>query len=427
MRILIINFFYAPVVDAHTYRWEQIARHWVAEGNSVDVITNRVIGCDDQSVDFGVNVTRVGLFPRPLNLGVQGKVSSNSLKRRLRSRLINMLRPIYRTVYWPDALWHWIPSVINEVSRRDPKNYDLVISYYPFMAAHIAGAILKQRGGPGITWIADYGDPFSISTSMQPNNFRLFRRLNLVLERAIAKRVTSMVFTNESTAEAYRRNFPEANIIVLPHVANVGALRASNIGGAGDDSVRGSKARRMILVYVGSFHRNIREPGRLLDLVRHLNNYDGNKFLLRIYGPDNGFNLAGLAGPDVEYMGAIPRALAIEVMQHADVLVNVENSNCVMTPSKIVEYIATGRPIINISTGGECDKALKEYIAGGHAFSVGAHGSTSAAIASLRKFLGAERKQTAAHATIDEILDGYSLQHISSQYLKLANKHGKPS
>ncbi|ASD63971.1 hypothetical protein [Bdellovibrio bacteriovorus] len=66
-----------------------------------------------------------------------------------------------------------------------------------------------------------------------------------------------------------------------------------------------------------------------------------------VYGPPNGFHFE-VDGDISKYHGPLSREGAISAVKLADILVNVENTNCVMTPSKVVEYVATGKPIINI-------------------------------------------------------------------------------
>ena len=204
MRILILNYFYPPVVDAHAYRWEQIARCWVAQGHQVDVVCGRLRGVPNPRVQAGVNVTRVGPVRRSTMLFTPPVGGGTDLRTRLTSAIVKALRSAYRGLYWPDAWWHWWPSALREVLKRS-EAYDLVVSYSPCLGAHLVAAALKQRArSSGLVWIADYGDPFSTSSTMRPNNFAVYRGLNGVAERHIASRANAVVFTNYGTAADYR-------------------------------------------------------------------------------------------------------------------------------------------------------------------------------------------------------------------------------
>ena len=122
-------------------------------------------------------------------------------------------------------------------------------------------------------------------------------------------------------------------------------------------------------LYVGAFHPGIREPGRLLQLVRALNRRGNVKVYLDMYGPTNGFDLNPKDSPEIRHWGYLDRERAIERMKSTDFIVNVDNENCVMTPSKIVECIATGRPIINFANPKALYAPIKAYEELGYVFS----------------------------------------------------------
>jgi glycosyltransferase involved in cell wall biosynthesis len=418
MRVLIINYYYPPVVNAHAYRWEQIARHWVEQGHQVEVITSRVHGVADKSEDAGVRVTRIGVVARPIKYS-----STSSLGHRrfssLLLKLINALRPLYRMFYWPDALWHWAICAALEIFSRRREKYDLIVSYYPCMGAHFAAALYKSCGNyQSAKWIADYGDPFSTSSSMPPNNFKLFGRLNLRTERYIAKTSDILVFTNISTAQAYTEMVATPDKVrVIPHLVDLDRFHA------GGENVRsaehaGAVSRRIVnLLYIGGFHRGIREPDFLFDLIRRLNQCSDNKYILNIFGPENGFDLSPEDCPDIIYGGMIEREKAIDLMRRADILVNVENRNCVMIPSKIVEYIGTGRPILNIKDEGVQHPALDVYIDQGYAMSVSRSDISGDQIDAVENFIFKRIDSSVLLADLEVILAEYMIGHVANKYM----------
>lgn len=420
MRILIINYYYPPVVDAHAYRWEQIARHWITQGHQVEVITSCVHGISNCSVDAGVSVTRVGLIARPTSLS-SGSPAPPGLGAKLRAPLVNILRPLYSSLYWPDAMWHWIPSVLFEVIRRKSAKYDLVVSYYPCIGAHLAAAAIKSWINVSeLTWIADYGDPFSISKSMPPNNFSLYSRLNKFIERRIARLADFLVFTNESTAAGYEATVsaPE-KVRVIPHLVDVGMIYA---GARELDRAAPSGAgplRTTNLLYIGGFHRGIREPDLLFDLVRKLNLNSQHQYILKIYGPSNGFDLSPKDCPQIIYCGMVERKTAIKLMRQADILINVDNKNCVMVPSKVVEYIGTGRPLINLGNEGVQHKALQRYVDSGYAISINGIELSTTELKSVVNFIMRYAGSVAPLDVVEVTLSEYSLQRVGFCYMDI--------
>lgn len=418
MRVLIVNYYYPPLIDAHAYRWEQIAQYWAKSGHQVEVITGRIRGVPDHRSESGVDVVRVGAIARSVQVSLPaGNGTTQPLG--LQARILNSLRPLYRKMYWPDAAWHWIPSLFFELLRRRWDKYDLVISYYPCMGAHLGVAALKYFSKfPDFKWIADYGDPFSTSLTMQPNNYAVYDRPNKLTERSLARSANFMVFTNEATADTYRAALAlDENVQVIPHLVNIERLYSVGFRLGGDVGTP------VVLYYIGGFHKNIREPGRLFDLVRGLNQAVGGKYLLRIYGPLNGFSLAELSPadcPEITYLGPIERDKAIEILKTADAIVNVDNENCIMTPSKIVECISTGRPIVNITNKGTIYPPLQVYERSGYSISLIEEQISDINVTEAQKFLNKHCHAESAPLTIVRAaLSSHALETVASRYMAL--------
>jgi glycosyltransferase involved in cell wall biosynthesis len=107
------------------------------------------------------------------------------------------------------------------------------------------------------------------------------------------------------------------------------------------------------LVFVGSLYRKIRNPAFLLRLFNALARKAGNEGLeLHIVGTLHDtahlFRPYGLfLGRQLFLHGLRPREEAAAMLQHADVLINIGNDTPYQLPSKVVEYAATGKPILN--------------------------------------------------------------------------------
>ena len=425
MRILIINYFYPPVVDAHAYRWEQIGRYWVEQGHQVNVISGRLTSVADHILQDGVAVTRVGMFAR---LAMVSSAPGSAFKNKqspVKVFILRIFRRLYRKIYWPDGWWHWSLSAMQEVLRNEHRGYDLIISYSPCFGAHLAAALLKRNAHSGdSTWIADYGDPFSISSSMPPNNFRLYSRLNWLVEREVFRKAGAVVFTNQSTFDSYKViAAPHENKLhVIPHLVDVQKLYADKNKISKRDRCAAITSNTIELLYVGGFHRGIREPEALFTLIRQLNRIEDRKYCLTIYGPTNGFDLSPDDCPQILYKGMVSRKKAMELIREADILVNVDNMNCVMSPSKIVEYIATGRPLLNLNAGGALHPALSKYLDNQFAFNVTKNEISYNNVDSVARFLSRMAGVVAPQDLVEKALEGYTLQNVANQYSALVLK-----
>lgn len=63
------------------------------------------------------------------------------------------------------------------------------------------------------------------------------------------------------------------------------------------------------------------------------------------------------------YHGRVSQQEALDVIKKADVLLNIGNTTTNQCPSKLIDYIATGKPIVNIAKIEECTsvKCLEKY------------------------------------------------------------------
>jgi len=424
MRVLIVNYYYPPLIDAHAYRWEQIAQYWVKNGHQVEVITGRVRGAPDHGQESGVYVTRVGVIARSVQASSPASKKGALQPRRLLARIMDFFRPFYRTLYWPDSAWHWIPGLTLEMLRKRGIKYDLVVSYYPCMGAHLGVAALRYFSKyPAFKWIADYGDPFSTSLTMQPNNYSVYERLNKWTEHSLSRSANFMVFTNEATADEYRVALGvDENVRVIPHLVNIDRLYSRVFGS------KRSVSAPVVLYYIGGFHKNIREPARLFDLVRGLNKDSSGKYLLKIYGPLNGFKLEELSPsdcPEITYLGPIERDKAIEFLKTADAIINVDNENCIMTPSKIVECISTGRPIINITNKGVVYRPLEIYEKSGYSISFVEEKISDNDVGAVKNFLNRHSNSNSAPLmVVRQALGSHDLETIANHYMELGTIEG---
>lgn len=107
------------------------------------------------------------------------------------------------------------------------------------------------------------------------------------------------------------------------------------------------------LLFVGKFYAEIRHPQYLFNLMEQLRD---TPIVLHIVGPINymGFDEEYLEKyftnkiENIRFHGAVPPAEADALLTQADVLVHVGNSVDTAMPSKILDYISSGKPILNI-------------------------------------------------------------------------------
>ena len=132
-----------------------------------------------------------------------------------------------------------------------------------------------------------------------------------------------------------------------------------------------------------------------------------------VYGPLNGFTPEELSADFVRYEGLIERDVAILYSRSNCILINVENINCVMTPSKVVEVVATGNPIINFHEQQRSRLLVDERLQN-NIF----HVDANVGVSKLLNFVNSRIHQRVSINETRDILKAHSLETISSRYLE---------
>jgi hypothetical protein len=372
VKLLVVTYAYRPAPNPRAFRWAAIAEHWVRKGHSVDVVCAPAPGREGPSVLAGVRVhTTAGRLTAPLRrtFGLRERrdrgadANGPAPARAALSHWSTVARdPVLRRLYdatwkqlyWPDYACAWYPAARRMVLRLlAGGRYDAMVTVSVPFTGHLVGHAARKRH-PELPWVVDIGDPFSFVEGAPPNNQRLYRRLNVEAERRVFTAADAIAVTTEGTRREYATLHPEnaAKVTVIPPLLSLparGAADGPRIFSGGDGRLR--------LVFVGTFYRAIRSPEFLLSLFRSLLETElGPRLELHLVGSTHDCDdliarHRDLLGRSLFVHGVVDREAARAAMSEADVLINVGNENSYQLPSKVVEYVSTGRPILNLIAG----------------------------------------------------------------------------
>lgn len=217
-----------------------------------------------------------------------------------------------------------------ELLKRN--DYSLIISVlYPFSNHKIAYDIISKKN----TWIMLNFDPFVYNSEKIPNAKKIYIKW--------LKKASGVINTNYIDYENERRNFnPFKNMVQIKHLS----IPLPNLT-VNDNIISNYPSKIIKLVYTGMFYEKIRRPEPLLEILKEL---DPTRYQVEFYGNSCFFlrdNFTSL--PEcVKLMGVVDIETCKRITEEADVLLNVSNTVTNQMPSKIFEYIGSGKPIINI-------------------------------------------------------------------------------
>jgi len=125
------------------------------------------------------------------------------------------------------------------------------------------------------------------------------------------------------------------------------------------------KRKKIEIVYAGTLYKVLRNPTYTCELMtKVLKEIDLELFFLGGGDCEDILNnAANLSNGAIKYLGMQPYKVAEDYIKKADVLLSIGNAESPMAPSKIIEYIATGKPIIHIYSWDKdpCLEPLKKY------------------------------------------------------------------
>jgi glycosyltransferase involved in cell wall biosynthesis len=363
MKILIVSFAYFPELSPRAFRWTAIAEELVNLGHSVKVVCASNHGQAASEHVNGVEIHRAGSNAREgfknwlrLEATVTSIRSNVTFEDSLsyRRKIGNFIKSIYsytaRKILWPDfaAFWYFAALKAADKSIKNELPDVIVTVSLPF-TSHLVGLALKRRYE--IPWVVDIGDPFSFMTKTPLNNHKLFKNLNARSESQVLQIADAVTVTTEGTKYEYLKHFSSLisrKIIVIPPLFSA-PTKLNDFLPFFNDS------KKIRLVFAGTLYRAIRDPLALLAFFRHLASTSlGSKVELHFLGVINDCKPCfdaydDLLGSKIFLHGLVSRRQALQAMKEANVLVNLGNSTHFQLPSKVVEYVILGKPVLNIT------------------------------------------------------------------------------
>ncbi len=243
-------------------------------------------------------------------------------------RLLN----IYFMLYYRTIKTIKLIRKYNKMIKKE--SYDYLISVNCPYRNHEFAFLFNQKRSD---WIVLNFDPYVYNYSA--SKIYWWRKTRERIWGLKAKKIIYAI----GIAEDQRRNnyypFKKAQHITLP-LPNLVFNNINNIP-------KEKKSNKTLLRYTGAFYESIRNPDCLIKMLYHLN---AENYKVEFYGDSCNYlkkhhvNLPKC----VNLRGTVSTKECQELMESADVLINVSNSCPNQVPSKVFEYISTGKPIINI-------------------------------------------------------------------------------
>jgi hypothetical protein len=336
--ILIVTHQFVPHQSPRTTRWKLIYDELVKKGFNIRVITGTRQDGSDSNIQYIGNKTASGVVS---SLRKQSNTDQGSFYKNL---ALKFLKKIYRFFYkffaWPDYTMFWVFSIWKNRKKID-FNYDVIISVSLPFSSHVAAYIINKEKRK--KWIMDIGDPFSLKSNAFENNKYFYKSLNYFFENKFFKMADQIVFTHKDASLEHKEFFNINNEKI--EIGNPISAFSKNVYQS--SKTYNYNIEPIKIGYFGILTKGVRSPNEVLkyfkdlDYVFHWYTNPDSKNMILQNNIDQNKHL---------FFDMVPRNEALEIMVTSfHCLLSIGNLNASQLPSKVIEYISTGKPVIHFA------------------------------------------------------------------------------
>ncbi len=375
-KILIITYYWPPSGGSGVQRWMYFAKHLPEFGIQPYILTvdekkasYKFIDRTLESKVAGLNVYKTNTL-EPLRfyskiLGGDGQKNiplgfSGEEKPNLFQKLSRYVRGNF---FIPDARVGWNKFALYKAKEIIKNNsISTVITTGPPHSTHLIGLILKQE--LNVKWIADFRDPW---TEIYYNKLLYRSSSSVKKDTGLEYKVldnADMILTIGPSLKEHLQHRLKKNLDKFYFIYNGYDAEAF------DEIIHNKEKEKFTICHIGI----LSESQPITPFIESLNklineNYELKKILkLQFVGRVSPSIIREvrekLPGAEIELIEYLPHKKSLEYMMNADLLFNslaeMENSKLLIS-GKLMEYIATGNPILCLGNPeGDAAKLLEE-------------------------------------------------------------------
>ena len=294
----------------------------------------------------------------------------------------------------PNLLYGYVSAARKQLEKLHAERpVDVIFSVGAPMAAHAAARDFRKKH-PEVRWVTYTVDSY---TSQNPGSAKAQSFEAAVLGASDSVLLSEEIYDNNPKLyEAFTEKAAP-----LPYLMP-DALTA-------DENTRYLPEGKCNLVYAGRFYKNLRHPEYLLQLAMEMD----EGCVLHLYCQSDCDSLIDdyvkRSGGKIQRHQPVSVETIQKIYGQADVLVSVGNSLAEFKPSKTFEYIASGKPILNIYYKGLRDQVLEQYPA---ALQLSRGEAIGDAAAALRAFAAQAGAEPLPRTQIENIYYKHSCENI---------------
>ena len=396
-KLLVLSYEYFPMENANTKIIRNLCRR-LGDRYKLDLVTLKTAGTKDREEDGAVRILRVPEYSfhrekctGPVTPGILARMAAEKVLAKLTHDETRMVERLYE---------HGIRKA------ADISGYDAVVSFSaPFPAHGCASRIAKETGMP---WIAVCFDPY-FSNRIFSGEGREERKKR---EEAVFASAAKVLITYPTDRDYLRANVTFRDKILGMEMPGIAPKEAGTPAAAES----GAACR---CCFFGMLYREIRDPRPAIALFTEA----GEGIEMRFAGVISGAEKEEYfpEGCPCRHVGSLAGEALEKEYAGADILVNIGNAVDNQMPSKIFEYISTGKPIINIYKSKDCPtlKYLEKYPAALNIFEGDIDTGLADCAERVRTFCREYKGQRVPTETIRELYAENTFDHFAGMLCRV--------
>ena len=341
-KILIVSHQFLPFVSPRTTRWSLLIDELINKGNEVTVLT----GTAPEELKKNYEVLYFGNKQFSSNINKVRKDSQDSSNNFLKKIIYSILKTIYRFLFktfsWPDYAMFWAFTIFKN-RKSIEKKFDIIISVSLPFTSHLCAYILNKR--ISADWFMDIGDPFSLKINSPENNKIVYSYLNKFYEKKFYQNATKIIFTHNEVAELHQSKFniDRTKIVIGYPIALLNEKRIKNSLNFNYEDTP------LKIGYFGAFTKSVREPKNYItSIANSLDDDIKHEWYINKESKKYFTSIKNISSH--QFLDILPREIALEVMvSKMHVLLSIGNFNKYQMPSKVIEYISLGKPVLHFA------------------------------------------------------------------------------
>ncbi len=336
--ILIVSRSFYPQISPRSFRTTELTKEFARQGHSVTLYTIK-----DKNVheafekEYGVTIKDLGQ-PKFKEISLKGSNKISILYKRFLRRILLWL------FEYPDiGLMFQVKKALKNVS-----GYDLLISVAVPHPVHWGTA--KARSSKhriASTWVADCGDPYMLVP------YETYKKPFYLgwLEKSFCRKADYVAITNINMKINYYSEFHD-KIVEIPQ------------GFKFEDVEKNIFTGNEIphFAFAGTLMKDVRDPKKFLEYLSKIDK--PFKFTMYTKQGDLVAPYKKILGDKLEVLSYIPRNELIKELSKKDFLVNFEFDPLTQSPSKLIDYYLTERPILSLESKNFDEKLIDEFLRG---------------------------------------------------------------